>query len=143
MWICPKCQQKFVNAHQWHSCGQGSVEAFLEGQTQTARQLFATLLDEVKQIGPYDLHPAKTRIALVVKMRFMAINGLGKNFLDAHLVLTEPYNETLCFHRVDNVSKRSFVHHFRLYSEEDITEELRSYFKMAYKVGQRLHQSSR
>jgi hypothetical protein len=38
-------------------------------------------------------------------MRFASINKLGKDFLDAHLVFTQRFDETLCFHKIDTITK--------------------------------------
>lgn len=138
MWTCPKCKQRFVNRNQWHSCGQSTVDKFLADKTEIAIRLFRDFIDTCK-FGDFEIHPAKTRVALVGKMRFCAINRLGKDFLDGHLVLPERHAHTVCFYKIDQFGDRAFVHHFRLYSKDDITEELLKYLKKAYDVGQRRH----
>ncbi len=137
MWTCPKCQQKFVNTNQWHSCGQNTTENFLSGKTETSLELYHCLIEAFKKIGDFELHPAKTRIALNNKMRFASINRLGKDFLDGHLVFTEKFRNSLCFHKIDEVTKTSYVHHFKLYSKSDLTNELKGYMRMAYQAGAR------
>ena len=139
MWTCPKCKQKFVNANQWHSCGQNTVDNFLANKTEKAIELYDYIITEFGKIGDFELHPAKTRIALNKKMRFASINRLGKNFLDGHLVFTEKFDGSPCFHRIEIVTKRAFVHHFRLYSKDDLTDELKKYMRLAYKIGTRQH----
>lgn len=139
MWTCPKCKQKFVNTNQWHSCGQNTVDLFLANKTEKALELYRNLIKEFEKIGDFELHPAKTRIALNNKMRFASINKLGKDFLDAHLVLTKRFDETLCFHRIETVTNTAHVHHFRLYNKDDLTSELTDYLKKAYKIGTREH----
>lgn len=139
MWICPKCKQKFVNTNQWHSCGQNTVEKFLENKTEKALELYYQIIKEFEKFGDFELHPAKTRIALNKKMRFASINKLGKDFLDGHLVFTQRFDKTLCFHRIDTVTNTAHVHHFRIHSSKDLTEELKDYMKMAYKIGTREH----
>ncbi len=139
MWTCQKCKQKFVNTNQWHSCGQNTVANFLQKKTDKTIELYEYLITEFRKFGDFELHPAKTRIALNKKMRFASINKLGKDYLDAHLVFTERYDETLCFHKIDTVTNSAHVHHFRLYSKEDLTDELKKYMKMAYEIGTRKH----
>ncbi len=137
MWTCPKCKQKFVNTNQWHSCGQNSVDNFLSNKTETAIQLYNYLISEFRKIGDFELHPAKTRIALNKRMRFASINRLGTDFIDAHLVFTAAFTDNHCFHRIDEVTKRAYVHHFRLYRKADLTDELREYMALAYRIGTR------
>ena len=143
MWICPKCKQKFVNTNQWHSCGQNTVDGFLANKTEKALDLYGHVIEEFKKIGEFELHPAKTRIALNKKMRFASINKLGKDFLEAHLVFTQRFDETSCFHKIDTVMNTAHVHHFRLHSKDDLTKELKKYMKMAYEIGTRKHLEKR
>jgi hypothetical protein len=139
MWICPKCGHQFVNKNQSHSCGSFTVADFLAGKPETSIALFNLFLSEYRTIGPFDLHPVKTRVALLTKMRFCAINKITADHIDIHLVLTAPFKYTLCFYKIDNLANRFFVHHARLYDADDITAELKAYMTMAYQVGNRAH----
>jgi hypothetical protein len=137
MWTCPKCKQKFVNTHQSHSCGVYSIDKFLEGKTHQAIGLFHAFLNHYKTIGEFELHPVKTRVALLTLMRFAAINKVGRDYLDGHLVLVDQQNDA-CFRRIENLNDRFFVHHFRLRNPAEL-KSLRPYMIMAYEVGRRKH----
>ncbi|HTQ28808.1 MAG TPA: DUF5655 domain-containing protein [Puia sp.] len=139
MWTCPKCQQTFYHRNQSHSCGQFSVEGFLAGKTDQSKSLFEAFLEAYRAIGPFSLHPVKTRIALLTKIRFASVNKLGVNWLDGHLVMTELHDQPAIFYKIDNLGNRFFVHHFRLHSEDDISPTLLKYMALAYKVGNREH----
>jgi len=76
-------------------------------------------------------------------MRFASINKIATDCIDIHLVLTEPFNDTTCFYKIDNLANRFFVHHARLYAKEDITDELKKYMTMAYQTGNREHVGSK
>src|ERR1700756_5149731 len=116
MWTCPSCGYQFYNKKQSHSCGQYTVADFLSGKTEHSIELFHHFINVYKTIGPFDLHPVKTRVALLTQMRFCSINKIGKDYIDVHLVLTQPFDDTLCFYKIDNLANRFFVHHFRLYN---------------------------
>lgn len=139
MWTCPKCGHKFYNRNQPHSCGKYSVDNFLEGKTEKAKDLFNYFLLVYKRIGDFELHPVKTRVALLTKMRFCSINKIGKDYIDVHFVLTEPYNDNLCFHRIDNLADKFFVHHLKIFNRSDINGEIRKFMKLAYNIGNRQH----
>ena len=139
MWTCPKCKHKFYNKNQSHSCGSYTVDNFMAGKTDKAIALFNHFLSEYKKIGDFELHPVKTRVALLTKMRFCSINKLAKDYIDVHFVLTTPYNNNLCFYRIDNLADRFFVHHLKVYSKTDINSEVRKFMKLAYKIGNRKH----
>lgn len=139
MWVCFKCQQKFYNKNQAHSCGSYTVAEFLSGKSQTAIELFDWFLAVYREVGKFELHPVKTRVALLTKMRFCSINKVGKDFIDVHFVLTEPHYDSSCFHRIDNLANRFFIHHFKMYKMEDITSEVKGFMQLAYLVGDRKH----
>ena len=143
MWTCPKCQHQFVNKNQWHSCGKFSEQDFIKNKSEEAKALYGHFISTYRRLCNFKLHPVKTRVALLAKMRFASVNRLGKHFLDGHLVFHEAYTDTLCFHRVEMIAKNQYVHHFRLKSKEDITEELKSYMKKACLItGARVNQKS-
>ena len=72
-------------------------------------------------------------------MRFCSVNKIGADHIDIHLVLTEPFEDTLCFYKIDNLANRFFVSHARLYTQANATDELKKYMAMAYEVGSRAH----
>ncbi|MGH2565735.1 MAG: DUF5655 domain-containing protein [Ginsengibacter sp.] len=139
MWICPKCGHKFYNTNQSHSCGNYTIDDFLKGKTKKAIDLFNFFLLEYKKIGDFELHPVKTRIALFTKMRFCSVNKIGKDYVDIHFVLTKPYNNHLCFYRIENLANRFFVHHLKIYGKNDINDEVKMIMKLAYDTGERKH----
>jgi len=139
MWTCPTCGHRFYNKNQSHSCGDYTVDDFLKGKTKESVGLFNFFISEFKKIGDFELHPVKTRIALLTKMRFCSINRIGKDYVDVHFVLTQPHDNDLRFYRIDNLANRFFVHHIRIYTRKDITTALKKYMKLAYNVGNREH----
>jgi Domain of unknown function (DUF5655) len=140
MWTCPKCKQKFVNRNQWHSCGQNTLGNFLEGKSLEAVGLFNHFIKSYKKIGPFDLHPAKTRVALVAKIRFASINKIGKDFIRGRLLFNKPYENAGCFYKIEPlVEINYYVHHFQLRHKEDINNEFKKYMRLAYDIGQRKH----
>lgn len=142
MWTCPKCKHKFYNVNQSHSCGNYTVDDFLKGKTGNAIALFHYFIGEYRKIGPFEVHPVKTRVALLTKMRFCSVNKIGADYIDVHLVLTRPYPDNHCFYKIDNLSDRFFVHHLKIYRESDIHEEVKRYMKLAYAIGNREHIST-
>lgn len=123
MWTCPKCNQKFYNRNQSHSCGKFLIADFLSGKTDKAVGLFNSFLKQYRHIGEFELHPVKTRVALLTGLRFASINKLGRDYLDGHLVLTEEFHKPKIFYKVNNLNDRFFVHHFRIYHAWDISAE--------------------
>lgn len=138
MWTCPKCGAEFVQKNLWHSCGQYSVEGFLEGKPERGVELFWYFLNEYRKIGPVTLHPVKTRIAFMVKVRFSGVSTIGKDFIRGAFWLKE-HIDSPRFYKVERLGHNDFIHHFRIRDESDIDDEFRSYMKMAYEIGERKH----
>jgi hypothetical protein len=139
MWTCPRCGHKFFNTNQSHSCGSYTVADFLEGKTKDAVELFNYFLAQYRKIGPFELHPVKTRVALLTQMRFCSVNKIGADFIDVHFVLTEAYTKNSCCYKIDDLAGRFFIHHLRIRRKSDINREVRKYMKLAYAVGARKH----
>lgn len=137
MWICPNCDQKFYNRNQQHECADFGIEDFVKGKSPQAVQLFYAFLERFFEAGPYELQPAKSRVTLTVKTRFAAINKLGDDYLDGHLVLDNPNPNESVIYKIENLPNRSFLHHFRIYHPDDINDALMHLMQMAYKVGLR------
>jgi hypothetical protein len=70
---------------------------------------------------------------------FLHINKIGSDYIDIHLVLTEPFEDTLCFYIIDNLANRFLMSQARLHTRDDITDELKKYMGMAYEAGNRGH----
>jgi len=139
VWTCSRCKQKFVRRNQSHSCGPYSVAGFLKGKSAKGVRLFRLFLRAYTKIGPFELHPVKTRVALLRQIRFAAINKVGTDYLDGHFVLTFRLPDGSLIYKIDNLNGRYFVHHFRVRQPKDIQGELRKHMKLAYDVGTRKH----
>lgn len=139
MWTCPNCNHKFYNTNQSHSCGKLTVDDFLKGKSEKMIDLFNFFISECRKIGEFDIHPVKTRVALLTKIRFCSINKIGADYINIHLVFTQPYADNLCFYKIDNLGDRFFVHHLKIYKKSDINSEVRKYMALAYEIGNRAH----
>ena len=138
LWTCPKCSRQFVNANMPHSCGKYSVKKFLAGKSKHAISLYEHFSTLVLECGPVQVAPAKTRIGFQVRMIFAAVNKLSDRGLDAHVVLTRRL-EGPRFRRIEMMTPRCFVHHFRVESLSELDEEVRNWLREAYQVGTQEH----
>jgi hypothetical protein len=138
VWTCPACGAAFVQRNLSHSCVRTSLAEFLEDKPPAAVRLFERFVAEVRKLGPVILHPVKTRVALMVEVRFAAINRFGDGYIDGHLWLKQRV-ESDKFRRIEALAGKDFVHHFRMASPDFVDAELRRYLRMAYAIGQRRH----
>lgn len=138
MWTCPKCSQQFVKNKHPHSCNEKTVDDFLFRKSPKVVELFQYFISEYQSIGPFKLHPSKSRIAFAADIRFGYIHRLGKDFLDVVLTFNQAYNDNLCFYRIGEVpGGKYFQHYLRIFNKEDINDEVRKFMKMALDSGQR------
>lgn len=125
-----------------HSCGDFSIEKFLAGKSPLAVSLYEHFSALVNECGPVRLAPAKTRIGFQVRMTFAAVNKLNEQGLQAHVVLSRRLDNTR-FTRIDTMTPRCYVHHFRIKSLGELDDEVRSWLREAYEVGTQQHLGKR
>lgn len=127
MWSCPKCGVKLVARNLSHSCGAFSVKTFLDGKPPKGRALFRKFVKLIAAAGPYDVAPAKTRVAFLTQVRFASVNRVGDGIIDVHLVLPRKVDSPR-FRRVERV-KKVYVHHLQLQRAEEFDDELAAWVK--------------
>jgi hypothetical protein len=135
-WECPRCGAKLISRNLSHACGNHSVEKFLEGKSDVGRGLFGRFLDLIAQCGPYELAPAKTRVAFMAAVRFASVNRIGPDSIDVHFVLPRTI-ESPRLRKVEHLGKLH-VHHVRLRDRRDFDRELADWLRQSYsEYGQR------
>jgi Domain of unknown function (DUF5655) len=117
-----------------HSCGPHTVEAFLEGKGPKALALWEALLDKTQLCGPFDLAPAKTRVAFMVRVRFLAVTALSDRGITFHIWLRKPAESSLFF-RVDHLASGAHVHWARVRAPEDLSQEMGKLICLSYQIG--------
>jgi uncharacterized protein DUF5655 len=138
VWTCPRCGRTFANRNQSHTCRPlGKLDQHFTGKDSSVRETFDRVLTAVRGIGPVEVLPEKTRIALHVRMSFAAFSA-KKRWLDGHVVLARRV-ESPRFRRIYAVSPRNVVHEFRLASPAEVDTEVAAWLKEAYAVGEQRH----
>jgi len=123
-----------------HSCGRYSVKQFLDGKSPHAVSLYERFSALVLACGPVRIAPTKTRIGFQARMIFAAVNKLTKNGMDAHVVLTRRIGGPR-FRRIETITPRCHVHHFRVEALSELDEEVENWLREAYQVGTQQHLS--
>jgi hypothetical protein len=91
----------------------------------------------MRACGPVTVLPEKTRIAFQVRMSFAQITPRAR-WLDGHVVLARRVEHPR-FRRIETISPRNHVHHFRLASASKVDAELCAFLREAYAVGEQQH----
>lgn len=137
LWTCHKCNRRFANLNQTHSCGSYTVDQHLRGKNSDVTSLYEQFVVLVKRCGPVTVVPAKTRIGFQVRMIFTALS-VRQRSLDCHVVLSRRL-ESARFMRIQSLSPRNHVHYFSIKSPEDLDDEVLGWLREAYEVGKQMH----
>ena len=136
LWVCPRCGAKLVAKNMSHACGDYSIQKFLEDKGEHGRDLFDRFVALIARCGPYELAPAKTRVAFLAAVRFASVNRVGDDYLDVHFVLPRTI-ESPRFRKVEHFGK-VHVHHLRLRHRRDFDRKLAAWLRQSYvEYGQR------
>ena len=138
LWRCGKCGRDFANRNQSHFCGSRKpLSEHFAGKPSFVRALFREVRSAVEACGPVTVLSEKSRIAFHARMSFMALT-VQTSGLRGHFVFASVHKHPRLF-RVDTISKRNHVHHFRLTSPAEIDETFVSWVAEAYRVGKQQH----
>lgn len=137
LWKCGRCGREFANRNQTHACGRHDLEHHFAGKPPQIRALFDAVVAAIREIGPVEILPEKTRIAFHVRMSFAQLTP-RRQWLDGHVVLARRL-ESPRFRSVQTFSPRNHLHAFRIATPEDVDAEFRSWLAEAYAVGEQKH----
>lgn len=122
---------KLVARNLSHACGPYTVDAFLARATPHARDLFDRFVVLIAKCGPYDVAPAKTRVAFLARVRFASVNRIGKDAIDVHFVLPRAI-ESARVRRLESVAL-VWVHHVRIAEARELDRELGAWLRASYR----------
>ena len=138
LWRCLTCGRRFANRNQSHFCrSRRPLATHFAGRPPAVRALFDRVRAAVESCGPVTVLSEKTRIAFHARMSFMAVM-VRSSGLRGHFVFARVHDHSR-FARVDTISPRNHVHHFRLSRAGDVDARFREWVAEAYAVGRREH----
>jgi hypothetical protein len=137
LWRCERCGREFANRNQSHACGRHDLGHHFAGKPPEIRALFDAVVAAIRDLGPVEVLPEKTRIAFHVRMSFAQVTP-RRAWLDGHVVLARR-RDSPRFRSIQTFSPRNHVHVFRLEKLEDIDAEFRQWLAEAYAVGEQRH----
>ena len=134
MWNCPRCGNRFVNKNQYHSCKRYSLTDPFEGKPDKIRGLFDRFREIVEAQGPVKMIPYSDAVGFMVRVRFGNATPRTR-WLDIGLWLQRRV-ESPRFRRVETIYPNAHVHVLRITEADQLDEEVESWVKEAYQVGQ-------
>jgi len=130
LWEWPRCGAKLVTRGLAHACGKHSVKRFLIGTSGHARLLFSRFVELIAECGPYEVAPAKTRVAFMASVRFASVNRMRPAHIDVHFVLPRPLSSPR-FRRIDRLGKL-YVHHLRFVDAPEMDRQVQGWLRQSY-----------
>ena len=119
-----------------------TVQRHLEGKPQTSVDLFLRFVEALQGLGPFEVSPSKTTITFKGGRRGFAgarptATGL-RGYFDAQRDILAATGDPRIL-SVAPYTKRLFVHHFRLVSQDELDDTLIGWLAEAYAVGEGDH----
>jgi hypothetical protein len=136
LWPCPACGRAFANANQSHACGRYELEGHFAGKPPLVREIYDAFLAMLEEFGPVTILPEETRIAFQTRMSFAQLT-VRRHWVLGHFVLARRVEDPV-FTKVETISARNHVHHFRLEAPEEV-RRLCDFAREAYAVGRQEH----
>jgi len=114
----------------WHSCGRFSLAVHFRGKDRVVRQVFNRLRALLRECGPVEVIPQKTRIVFLARMRFASVMPRTR-WLDGGLILARKVTDPR-FHRIETYGPYSYVHRFRLRDLAELDRAFEALVREAY-----------
>lgn len=129
-WRCPKCGREFAQRLAFHSCGNFTLEGYLEAKNPSGVALFQTLTQTAQGLGQITLSPAKTQVSFRgARTTFMMVFIAGKR-VGGYLFLRRSIASPI-FRKVHAASANRHVHHFQFDNPKVIQGEFAQYLREA------------
>lgn len=116
----------------WHACGDYSVESFLDGKGERARELFDGFERLIAACGPYEVAPAKTRVAFMARVRFAGVNAISDRGMTIAFALPSPLHHRR-IRKVEHIARGWYGHWMRIVSPDELDDELLSWLRRSYR----------
>jgi len=133
LWRCPKCEERFITENMWHSCGRFDLKTLFSKSEPHVLKLFRKFARMVRACGPVRMIPQKTRAVFQVRVRFAGCYPRKSHLLCA-IALPRRVNSPR-FVKIHEYTPRFIGHHFRIYSEGELDDELQGWLRESYQVG--------
>lgn len=133
LWTCPKCGRKFVTRNMWHACGPYTVETFLAGKGDQARTLFHRFVELIERCGPYEVAPAKTRVAFMARVRFAGVSRVSDRGMTIGFALPKPIQSPR-LSKVEQIAPGWHGHWMRIKDPDELDEEVLAWLRESYRM---------
>ncbi|MEO1449768.1 MAG: DUF5655 domain-containing protein [Bacteroidota bacterium] len=137
-WTCPNCQKTFAKTRQGHICSMVAVDSLFEGKTDQLPEIYQTVLEVVKSLGPVRPTTSPKAITLYgpVNKSFLVLYPKRK-WMDIWFPLSRRVDEFPVF-KIQQASKNRFAHYVRLERPGDLVGQVMVWIEEAYALTQNI-----
>jgi hypothetical protein len=133
LWVCPKCGARFVTKNLWHSCARATMQDWDARMNGHTRALFRKFCELIAACGPYHLAPAKTRIAILARVRFAGVVGVSPSDITISFALPRSLRSRR-FLDVKEVAPGWWAHRIRIADTKELDGELGAWLQRSYRL---------
>lgn len=133
LWTCPSCGHSFITRNMWHSCSAHTLDEHFVGRPAELRAVWDRCVDLLAEVGPLVVIPQKTRIVVMVRVRFAGA-VVKRRWIDVSVALRREVTHPL-LHTVTWYTPRWAGHTFRLVAPEQVDEQIAGWLRESYAVG--------
>ncbi len=133
LWTCPKCEHRFTNRNQWHSCKRYELDDVFAKSEPFVRGLFEAVREAIEEIGPVSVQAYRGSAAFLVRVRFASATP-RRRWLNVGVWLRRRL-ESPRFTKVETLTPSDHVHRLKLTDPSEIDDELRALLAEAYEIG--------
>jgi hypothetical protein len=114
-----------------HACGPYTVERFLAGKGPRGRALFDRFVELVARCGPFQFAPARTRVAVMVRVRFAYVHSLSERGMTVGFGLPEPLDSPR-IRKVERYMATWYGHELRVATAAELDDEVGGWLERSY-----------
>lgn len=137
MWTCPNCQRPFRKPHQWHICGEKTIDDIFAKTTDEVLLAFDDLLVATAEWEPNLITPARHAVMFTNKRSWAVVRPMKKwldvsFFSDSAMVGPHIHKSA-----PDSMGKKKFRHQIRLSGPGELNEEMLAALRVGFEYGNR------
>lgn len=110
------------------------MDEHLLGKPEGSVELYRKFEGLALGLGEVEIAPAKTRIGFQNQRIFAAVNRIGQQHLDVHIVTSQPIKSQRV-RRVNALDQTCYVNHLHIRSPEELDGELLDWLRQGYEWG--------
>lgn len=131
-WTCPTCKRTFTRNRQAHSCEKHELSALFADKPEFIRTLFDYLLEQIKTVGPMEVHVAKWNVTLRSATTFVTIIPEKKDLIIrmAHQTALDDFP----VYDSHQYSKNRWANLVKIENKEEVDSQLIAWIKDAYEL---------